>query len=224
MTTARTVLQNALTFHLNRLSPGEAADADVLDTCLRALNDVADEWNGVKSFLFREILTVSTPITGVSGTLGVDWAGLVSGDEIIGATCQYQTGLDVPLDPLTMQQYAQIAIKTVSSLPAYYAHDGAATVYFYPAVPAKTITLQTRQVVSSFADLDTDYVMPKGYSSALSACVADRLAPVMNAAVAATVKAAARAAKNRIFDQAVNPAIINGSTNPGPVARIKRGY
>ena len=97
MTTARNIIRGALTFYLNRLSPGEADDADTFNVCLDALNDVADEWNGTKSFLFRELLSPSlTGITGPSATLGTDWPGLVSGDRIEGATYSYQAGVDFP--------------------------------------------------------------------------------------------------------------------------------
>ena len=82
MTTARQIISDALTFGLNRLSPGETLDSDLAGVCLSALNSVADEVNGSKSFLFREILTVSGTISVVSAALGTDWTGIVAGDDI----------------------------------------------------------------------------------------------------------------------------------------------
>lgn len=217
MSTARSIITGALTFHLNRLSPGEAVDADVGAVCLDALNHIADELNGGKSFLFREVLTTSSAITGTSAALGVAWAGLVAGDEILGATVQYSAGMDVPLTPITLEQYANIAIKTTASLPQNYAHDGQATVYFYPACSGQTVTLRTKQVVSDFADLDTDYVMPKGYKSALSAMLAEKMAPTMLGGVTAPVASASKAARKRLAGQAVNPAIIGGNHTRGSI-------
>lgn len=211
MTTARSIISGALTFGLNRLSPGETLDADLAATCLDALNHIADEWNGSKSFLFREILTASTAITGSSAQLGVAWASLSSGDEIRGATVQYASGQEVVMQPLTMAQYQTITVKASASLPQYYAQDGAATVYIYPAATAHIITLLTKQVVSDFADLDTDYVMPKGYKSALAACLAEKLAPVLLGGITPAIAAAAKGARNRIGAQAIDPAIIGGS-------------
>ena len=224
MTTARSIVTGALTHHLNRLSPGEALDADVSAVCLDALNFLADELNGQKSFLFRDILTTSSAISSATGTLGTTWTGLVSGDEILGATVAYSATLDVVLEPIALQQYHEIAIKSLTTYPAYYAHDGAATVYFYPVPTGQTITLRTKQVVSDFADLDTDYSMPKGYKSALSAMLAERVAPVLLGGVSPAVAVAAKAARARLASQAVNPAIIGGRAYVGPVARIKRGY
>jgi hypothetical protein len=220
VTTARSIIRGALTFYLNRLSPGEADDADTFNVCLDALNDVADEWNGTKSFLFREILSASaTGITGASGTLGVDWPDLVPGDRIEGATYSYQAGVDYPIDAISMAQYANVAIKATASLPRVYAHDGSATVYFYPAASGQTITLRTRQVVSNFADLDTDYVLPKGYKASLSACLAEKMAPTMVGTIPASVAQAATRARNRINGQAINPAILSlaGPSVPGNI-------
>ena len=224
MTTARAIIQGTLSHHLNRLSPGEALDADVASVCLDALNFIADELNGQKSFLFRELLTTSSAISSATGTLGTTWAGLASGDEILGATVAYSATLDVPLDPITMKQYQEISIKALTTYPNSYAHDGAATVYFYPVPTGQTVTLRTKQIVADFADLDTDYVMPKGYKAGLAALLAERVSPVMLGGVSAPVAVAAKAARSRLAGQTISPAILNGKTYVGPVARIKRGF
>lgn len=213
MTTARAILEGSLGFHLNRLSPGETMDADLARTALTALNFVVDEWNGQKTFLFREILSQSSPITGPSAQLGVAWPALASGDSIEGATVQYSGGMDIYLAPIDMGQYANISLKATASLPQYWAHDGAATVYFYPACAGQTVTLRTKQSVTDFADLDTDYSMPKGYKAALSALVSEKLAPSLLGGITPAIAKAAAAARLRIGSQAVDPAII-GQAQP----------
>lgn len=217
MATARSIISTALTVHLNKLAAGETLDNDTANLCLSGLNDVVDEFNGGKSFLFREVLTTSSAITGPSAQLGVAWPALVSGDEILGATVQYSAGLDVPLDWMSMEDYANIAIKTVAAIPRMYAHDGAATVYFYPAAAGQTVTLRTRQVVQDFADLDTDYTMPKGYRSALSAILAERMANSLVGGIKPDVAQAAAAARRRLRAQSSNPGIINGGAGPGNI-------
>lgn len=212
MTTARTILQDALTFSLNRLSPGESADADTLAVGLLALNNIVDEWNGVKSFLFRTIITSSaSPISASTGTLGTTWTGLAAGDEILGATYLLD-GMDYPMAQLTMRQYhEQVHDKAEVSEPEFWAHDGLSTVYFYPVPNGKTIKLRTKAAVSTFADVDTDYSMPAGFRSALVDCVAEKLAFPMLGGVPATVAQAARSARNRIAAQVCDPAIIGRS-------------
>jgi hypothetical protein len=59
VTTARVIIRNALTFGLNRLSPGEQEDADLFGRCLDALGSIVDEINGGKGMLWREVLTAS---------------------------------------------------------------------------------------------------------------------------------------------------------------------
>lgn len=209
MTTAREIIGGALTFHLNRLSPGETLDADLGQVCLDALNAIADEFNGSGALLFREIRTASAAITGPVGVIGTDWATLSPGVEILGATYA-ESGIDNYIGQATIAQYANVAQKTTSGEPSYFFHDGYASVYFYPAPVALVITLRTKQVFEEFADLDTDYGMPKGFMSGLQALLAEKLAPGMNkGTIPASIARAAAAARARLLAQVMSPAIIN---------------
>lgn len=207
MTTARTIIEDALTFGLNKLSPGEALDDDTGAVCLRALNSVADEFNGSGAVLFREVLTSGT-VAGQSAAIDVVWQ-LLPGVRILGATVG-ATGDEQPLEALTLAQYAEVVDKTISGTPSCYAHDGFNTVYFYPAPVSETVTLRTREYVSDFADLDTDYGMPAGFKAAFSALLAERVAEALTGKVSVAVRNDAKAARSRIAAQVVNPAIIGG--------------
>lgn len=210
MTTARSIISGALRFGLNRLSPGEALDADTADVCLEALNSIVDEMNGGKAVLFRQILTAGTAITGASGSLGATWVALSPGDQILGAS--YSDGAqDIKFDQITMDQYHAIPEKATVGDPRFWAHDGLATVFFWPAPVAKVVTLRTQAAVSDFADLDTDYVMPKGYRSALQALLAKKMAPTMVGKVPGEVERDARAARLRLMS-GMEPAIINSAS------------
>lgn len=209
MTNARSIITGALTFRLNRLSPGETMDADLAALCLDGLNHIVDEIDGAKGSLFREILTAGT-VTSSTGTLGTTWATLSPGDQILGAT--YNDGSnDIVLDPLTMEQYHALPVKTQAGDPLYFAHDGAATVYFYPVPTSRSVTLRTRETVANFADLDTAYVMPKGYESFFSALLAELMAPVLTGGISVALVRAASAARRRMVTQNLNPAIVNGT-------------
>lgn len=221
MTTARTIIRNALTFGLNRLSPGESEDADLFGRCLDALGSIVDEINGGKAMLWREAFTVSSAITGPSALLGVAWPSLASGDEILGATVQYSAGHDIPLDPITLGQYERITDKSQASLPRLFAHDGAATVFLYPAAAGQTVTLRTKQAAQTFADLDTNYSMPAGYRAALEALLAEKMAPTLNADMVQITAGQARAARRRLAAQFISPEII-GSRHSA--SNILTGY
>lgn len=217
MTTARQIITTALTLHLNRLSPGETLNDDLAASCLLGLNDIVDEWSGQASFLWRDLLSSAT-VTGITATLGTTWADISPGQEIQGATYNSGSG-DFPLESLSMAQYhEQVRIKSLSGgLPRFYAHDGASTIYFYPQCTGQTITLRTHQSMSDFADLDTAYVMPQGYRAALSAVLAERMAPSVLGAIPPTVLKASQAARSRIGAQAAEPAIINGAAPAGNI-------
>lgn len=210
MTQARRVITDALTHRLNKLSPGETLDSDTALVCLDALNVIVDEFNGQKGFLFRDVLTGGA-VTGASGVLGTNWPTLAPGDTIEGATIAYSAGTDTPLVPMAIGVYANIPDKSESGSPQFYAPDGYATIFFYPAATGQTITLRTRQVVSTFADLDADYGMPAGYRSALADLLAERIALPMLGRIPADVKTAASTARVRLGAQAAAPAIIHAA-------------
>lgn len=204
MTTANTIITGALTFHLNRLSPGETLDADLGNVCLAALNDIVDEINGGRSMLFRTDLT--------TGTIGGTWSTITPGTKIDGAT--YNDGdSDIKIDPITMAQYHAIADKTESGMPQVFAYDGYGTIYFYPSTNGTSITLRTFETVASFADLSTDYGMPEGYRSGLSAMLAEKLAPSTIGGITRDISRASFAARLRLKTQNVNPAIIRGASS-----------
>lgn len=222
--TARTIIQDALTFRLNKLAVGETMDADTAARCLDGLNSVVDEINGGLYSLWREILTAGT-VTGVSATFTAVWPAIRLGDPVLGATYA-MNGLDLPIDQITMQQYHErVALKSTTGKPAVYAYDGAETLYFSP-VPntATSVTLRTQQMVADFADLDTEYQAPDGWRSGLAAILAELMAPAMLGGVTPAVAKASSAARARLASQSYRPAIINGGSGGGRLPRFLSGY
>lgn len=225
MTTAREVITDALTFGLNRLSPGETLDADVGAVCLSALNNIADRMTGSGGMLFREVLTESTALTAATAMIGVQWATLVPGVNILGATVKLagQT-LEYAIAVVTMEQYQGISIKTIASIPDRIAYDGISSVYIYPVPNGEKITLRTHQPAASFIDLDTVYVMPPGCRSAIADMLAEKMAPSLLGAITPAVAAAAASARMRLEAANIMPAIIDAGGNPGRLASFLRGY
>ena len=155
----------------NRLSPGETLSADDAAFGFRRLNLLVDEMSGQNGFLFRSVLT-SAAASGVI-TLGVGaWLAISPGDEVVSATAN-----NLVLSPVTMRQYNEIYQPGVTGIPAVYAHDGLSTLYLWPVPTGQTIKLLTRSPIAQFADQATDYKLPDGYSSALGAALAVRIAP-----------------------------------------------
>ncbi len=154
----------------NRLSPGEALNADDSAFGFRRLNLLVDEMSATNQFLFKNVLT-SVVQTG-NITLGTgSWAAIAPGDVIVSATSD-----DIPLAPISMQQYNHLYDTTTSGAPTTYAQDGLSTVYLVPVANGQTIKLQTLTGVATFADQTTAYTVPDGYISALGAALAVRIA------------------------------------------------
>lgn len=207
MTTARSIIEGALGFGLNRLSPGETLDADTANTCLTALNMICDEFNGSGGFLFRDLMTQSTAISAASAALGTAWAAIPPGTQPLDAIHNDTDGDEV-LTWMPFTQYQAIADKTLGGDPEYWSWDGYATVYFYPVPTGALISLRTRQTVADFADLDTNYGMPQGYKTALSDMLAEKMAFQLLGQIPPKVGRDAAAARRRLIAKNMRPEII----------------
>lgn len=203
MATARNIITLALE-SMNKLSPGETMDADLAAACLRRLNAIADGWSSGRDMLFRDV-TISGAVTGTSLTLGAgSFTAIASGDQPIQIVAD-----EFPVEPITMQQYNEILVKATTGRPLYWAWDGAATVFLWPAASGHTIGVLSRAAFSVFADLDTQYSMPSGYESAFAASLAVAMAPALTGGVSADLVRAENKAVFAIQNGNVRPAIIS---------------
>jgi hypothetical protein len=215
MTTARQIIDASMSLGLNKLSPGETLSADDAVRALGALNLVVDEINGGKHLLWREGLVTGT-VTG-TGTLGTTWATIAPGAQILGATYDEGDG-DQVIAQITMQQWHEaIVIKSTGGVPQVFAYDGASTLFFYPAPVAIPVSLRYRFAAPDFADLDTDYVLPAGWKSALTDMLTERLALLFLGGVSPKIAADSARAKNRLIGQSLRPGIIDGGSGSGNI-------
>jgi hypothetical protein len=223
LTTARQIITGALGLRLNKLSPGEALDADVAALCLDALNEAIDEINGLGDALWRQILTPSaTGVSGITGTIGTTWPGLSPSVSILGAS--YNNGsIDIPMASLTIEQYQGIPLKSIIGLPESYAFDGLSTVYIHRGATGQIITLRTSELAAEFADLDTAYVLPNGYQGWLSDLVAERVAFVLIGGVPGGVTISANKARANMKATQLMPSIIGGAYFGGRLAGFLSG-
>lgn len=206
MTTARNIITLALE-SMNKLSPGEILDADIAAACLRRLNSITDGWNTGRDMMPQDQI-VSGSVTGTTITLGSgDFSSINLGDEII----QLQSD-GYPMEPITMQQYNNIYLKTQQGRPQVWVWDGSSTIYVYPAASGNTVNIMTRVTLSTFSDLDTVYTLPSGYEGAFSATLAVAMAPALIGKVTQDLKDAEKKAMFNIQNNTIRPAI--NSANP----------
>lgn len=213
MATARNIITLALE-SMNRLSPGETLDADLAASCLRRLNSIADDWNSGRDMMFKDAIVTGTA-TGVSfSTSSGAFASVGFGQAIT----QVQAD-GYRMEPITMQQYNAIYLKTQTGRPQFWAWDGADTVYLYPAANGNTLNVLVRAEFSAFADLDASYTIPSGYESAFAAVLAVAMAPALLGKVPIELKEAKREALFNIAGNTARPEIISAS----PLARRAMG-
>jgi hypothetical protein len=214
MATARNIMTLALE-GMNRLSPGETIDADLAAACLRRLNSIADDWSAGRDMMPQD-QTTSGSVTGTSLTLAAgSFAAITPGDEILSMTAD-----NLPMEPITIQQYNAIYTKTTQGRPQYWVSDGLVTVYLYPAASANTIAIVSRKPFSSFADLDTVYTLPSGYEGAFAATLAVAMAPALLGKVTPDLVAAERRALANIANSIVRPAMLSSD----PLSRRGRVF
>jgi hypothetical protein len=206
MITARTIITLALE-SMNRLAPGETLDADLAAACLRRLNAIADDWSAGRDMTPQDVIA-SGAVNGASLTLAAGaFAAIPAGEEIISAQAD-----GFPMTLITMQQYNDIDQKDQGGRPEFWAWDGLATVYLYPAATGNTISVLTRAPFASFADLDTGYTLPAGYQGAFAASLAVAMAPALLGGVPPGLLAAEKKALFNVANANVRPAML--SANP----------
>jgi hypothetical protein len=219
MTTARTIISLALE-GMNKLSPGEVLDADLVAVCLRRLNAIADDWSAGRDMTPQDVIA-SGAVTGASLTLGTaPFAAIASGEEVISAQAD-----GFRMTPITMQQYNDIRVKAQSGRPEVYAWDGLGTVFLYPAAAGNTINLLTRAPFASFVDLDTAYTLPSGYQGAFVASLAVAMAPALLGGVPPGLQLAERKALFNVASANVRPAIVSANPlSPRACGNILQGW
>lgn len=218
MTTARLIITLALE-GMNKLSPGEAIDADLGAACLRRLNAIADDWSAGRAMMPQDVI-VSGAVTGTSITLGAGlFIDIAPGDEIMAAQADNWS-----MAPITMAQYSSTLNRTSTGRPQCFAPDGLSTVYLYPASAGNIISLLVRKNFTQFADFDTDYLMPAGYQGAFAASLAVAMAPALLGGVPPALYAAEKRARYAVERSTVRPAIISSSPMRAGRGNILNGF
>ena len=204
MTTARQIIQLSLE-GINVIGAGETISADLADFCLRQLNAIADRMSAGRGDLFKDQL-VSGTVSGTTLTTGTGaFASVSAGQEIQGMLAD-----NYPMAQITIEQYRDIFNKTASGRPQNYAYDGFNTIYLYPVATNNVMTIQCRQDIQQFADLDSDYGFPSGYLSAFSACLAVAVAPSLLGGATQDMMKKEMAAMQAIQGGNIRPLILGG--------------
>lgn len=189
MTTAQTIIKGALR-RINSYQTGEQIAAPDANDALESLNDLIDSWSTDHAYVYASVETILNFTAnqyiytiGPGGNWAVD---AITGQAVprpLRITNGFTriSGLDYTIDVMMDQnQYTQFLLKSQPApwpLVAWYNPTmPTGTIYFYPNPSSSAeLHLFTDQILSEFATLDTDVVMPQGYARALKWCLAQEL-------------------------------------------------
>ena len=171
---------------IDRIDPLETNE--LLDG-LVSLNDMLDSWSidrtyvfSIKSETFNLIPGTVSYSIGQTGTFNTDRPNKITNVKVT------INGVNYPLSQLTdRSDYDNIAIPTNQGVPLYYYYDTPyplGTLFLYPVInQAATITIDSLQKLSNFADLTTQYTFPSGYNRAIRTNLAIETASEDNSSI-----------------------------------------
>lgn len=162
---------------LGVLRAGQTANTDTLNDGLVALNDLIDAWNAdsltvphVQRAVYDLVAGQADYTIGAGGDFDTDRPSSVYAAGIIDTD-----GNETPIRVTDEVQIAGIRLYTDRAFPV-------TNLNLSPAPAAgQQLALYTWAPLTAFADLDTNYSFPQGYALALRFCLADVLAPEVQA-------------------------------------------
>lgn len=168
---------------INVLESGEVPSDDEANDALLVLNQMLDSWNNERLMVFT-IVPQTVNLTagkqaytiGPNGDFNVTRPPFIETVSVISLQNPQQP-LELTIQYLTKDQWAQIPVKNVTSaLPRAVWDDLGYPLRTLSYWPIPNIALQTNvygwTALSQFADLVTKYTFPPGYYKALRYCLA----------------------------------------------------
>lgn len=197
MPQAATLISDALGL-LGVVDPVESIEPEDTALGLRVLNRLIDALNAEQSLLYAvEYATFTLPASTTSRTIGP------TGDITLSRPLRVETGgyasisgVDYPISVLTREQYAEVCIKSTTSVaPAgvyMQASSPNCTLFFVlPVGTAVTINLPFAVKLSTFAASTTSVTLPEGYESLFVHELAMKLSPYYQSPVSPDIRAEA---------------------------------
>lgn len=193
------------------LAAGQTLTGDDSADMLLLLNSMLSQWNQ-KRWLIYHLVDIACPSTATqSYTVGPGAQFNVTRPDRLEAAYARLTGqpagsagyLDYPLQIIqTMEEYAAISFKELSTFPSYVFYDATfpvGTVYFWP-VPTDMFELHVvvKETLPQFTALTTAFNLPPEYLDALIYSLTARIQLLYQLPVNPDIAAMARAALNTL--------------------------
>lgn len=213
MSTARDLIKGSLRL-LGALATGETPSADDVADALSSLNDLVDSWSNEGLLIHQKTREVFTLTSGQqSFTMGPTGAFVTSRAQKIesaGIILAGSATAEIPMDLITVNEWANIVNKSVSSsIPTKlycentYPND---TLNFWPVPSEATqVVLYSWKPLATFASANTVIALPPGYLRALKYNLAMELAPEYGKEPTGSVLNSAMESKENIKRMNIKP-------------------
>lgn len=204
MPTAQTLIDDALT-ELGVLAEGEVAGPSDAQRALRILNrDIIEPWTVQHYFATHRVITSGTFLASTATrTIGPTGAYVltVRPDEILQAHWVDSDGNRTKIELKDADWYAALPnpTETGSTIEAiaYFTTFPNGTMYPWPIPESNTtVELETRSILTSFANLATSVTLAPGYESAIVYTLAERCANPFGHQISADLAYKARLARD----------------------------
>ncbi|MGI9297837.1 MAG: hypothetical protein ACR2QC_08055 [Gammaproteobacteria bacterium] len=176
MTTAREIITASLR-HLGVVAQGEVPTNGEAQDGLRLLNEMLDLWSLENMLIVADTITTFTITSGKkSYTVGpsqdvnITWPVQIEQAQL--RVDNFSPNLDLPMRVLNEQEYGLVRLKDQQSTypQAIFLHTTfpTGTLFLWP-VPSQQneMVIWHKETVASFATLDTNVTLPRGYALAL---------------------------------------------------------
>ncbi len=232
MTTALDLINSSMRL-ATILASGETATADEAVDGLKSLNDILENWSLENLSVWQsDNATLALTVGQASYTVGAGGDLNMARPVRVGsASFARVSGADFPIEPWSLAEYNQIAVKDIGGIPqrlVYLNEYPLGQIILYP-VPSQAMTLHLMydRVLAFPLTLATVLAFPPGYEKALRYTLANNLAPEYGVTPPAVVPQIAASSKGDI--KRANKVPVKSSYDPALTgdtgfAYWQRGY
>jgi hypothetical protein len=174
---ARELIEQALR-KMAVLGVAQALDADEAEAVRVELNTMLKGWQRKGPHLWKK---TEGSVTLVNATASYDLAATLNPVRIMSMRYRDTAGRDLPMRPLTRDEYFDLPLKTSTGIPAQYYFDpqrGAPTIYVWPVqatVTTETLKVTYQKRIDDIDDLSNDIDIPQEHFDVVLYALAERL-------------------------------------------------
>ena len=185
---------------INSLGVGETLEAELASDGLEAANAMLESWSLDGLIIYTIQSNTFTLTSAQTYTIGSGGAFNMARPDRIESAYFSAGGLDYPLTIIDTEQWNDINVKNVSSIPSCLKYDPATPLGLISIYPTGTgtLTINSFSPLQTFSSLTDVLAYPRGYKRAIDFCLAVEIASETGKSVPPDVLRVAISAKAAI--------------------------